>query len=134
GVGITNKDVTEKLRGSKGTKVNVGIERRGTKDPLDFEITRDEIPIYSLDASYMVNDKIGDIKLNRFSKTTMDEFATAMKQLKGNGMEDLILDLQGNGGGLLVTAIDLADEFLKANELIVYTEGRTYPRRDRSAT
>ncbi|NEN24691.1 S41 family peptidase [Cryomorpha ignava] len=134
GVGITNKDVTDKLRGSKGTIVNVGISRRGTKDPLDFEIIRDEIPIYSLDASYMVNDKIGYIKLNRFSKTTMDEFTTAMKQLKANGMEDLILDLQGNGGGLLETAIDLADEFLKVNELIVYTEGRSYPRRDRSAT
>lgn len=134
GVGITNKDVTDKLRGSKGTTVNVGIARRGTKEPLDFEIIRDEIPIYSLDASYMVDDKIGYIKLNRFSKTTMDEFTTAMKQLKASGMEDLILDLQGNGGGLLQTAIDLADEFLKANELIVYTEGKSYPRRDRSAT
>lgn len=134
GVGITNKDVTEKLRGSKGTKVNVGIERRGNKDPLDFEITRDEIPIYSLDASYMVDDKIGYIKLNRFAKTTMNEFTTAMKQLKANGMKDLILDLQGNGGGLLETAIELADQFLEANELIVYTEGRTYPRRDRNAT
>jgi len=134
GVGITNKDVTDKLRGSKGTIVNVGIARRGTKGPLNFEITRDEIPIYSLDASYMVNDKIGYIKLNRFSRTTMDEFATAMKSLKSDGMEDLILDLQGNGGGLLETAIDLADEFLKANELIVYTEGRSYPRRDRTST
>ncbi len=134
GVGITNKDVTDKLRGAKGTIVNVGIARRGNKEALDFDITRDEIPIYSLDASYMVNDKIGYIKLNRFAKTTMTEFTAALKKLKSEGMEDLILDLQGNGGGLLETAIDLADEFLRANELIVYTEGRSYPRRDRSAT
>lgn len=134
GTGITNKDVTDKLRGKKGTKVNVGIVRRGVKKPLEFEITRDEIPIYSLDASYMVNDKVGYIKLNRFSRTTMDEFHTALKKLKNQGMEDLILDLQGNGGGLLQTAVDLADEFLKAGELIVYTQGLHYPRQDRKAT
>jgi|SRR5690554_5597634 len=134
GVGITNKDVSDKLRGAKGTVVNVSIKRSGVVDPIDFAITRDEIPIYSLDASYMVNDKIGYIKLNRFSKTTMDEFSTALKKLKSKGADDLILDLQGNGGGLLETAISLADEFLDANELIVYTEGRSYPRRDRNAT
>ncbi len=134
GVGITNKDVTDKLRGDKGTKVNVGIARHGVKEPLDFEITRDEIPIYSLDASYMVNDKIGYIKLNRFSKTTMDEFHTAINKLKANGMQDLILDLQGNGGGLLQTAVDLADQFLKDKELIVYTQGVHFPRSERDAT
>lgn len=134
GIGITNKDVADKLRGSKGTIVNVSIQRRGIKEPIDFAITRDEIPIYSLDAAYMVDDKIGYIKLNRFSKTTMDEFSTALKKLKSKGVEDLILDLQGNGGGLLETAILLADEFLNANELIVYTEGRAYPRRNRNST
>lgn len=134
GVGITNKDVIDKLRGDKGSKVNVGIARRGVKDILDFEITRDEIPIYSLDAAYMVNDKIGYIKLNRFSRTTMDEFNAAMTKLKAAGMQSLILDLQGNGGGLLQTAVDLADQFLKEGELIVYTKGLHYPRRDRNAT
>jgi carboxyl-terminal processing protease len=134
GTGITNQDVTTKLRGDKGTKVNVGIMRRGVDGALDFEIIRDEIPIYSLDAAYMATDKVGYIKLNRFSRTTMDEFSEALSRLKSEGMEDLILDLQGNGGGLLQTSIDLADEFLKTNELIVYTEGRSYPRREARAT
>jgi len=134
GTGITNQDVAAKLRGDKGTKVNVGIKRRGTKGALDFEITRDEIPIYSLDAAYMATDKVGYIKLNRFSKTTMTEFSEALSELKSQGMQDLILDLQGNGGGLLQTSIELADEFLKGNELIVYTEGRSYPRREAKAT
>ena len=134
GVGITNQDVTTKLRGDKGTKVNVGIRRRGSKGALDFEIIRDKIPIFSLDAAYMATDKIGYIKLNRFSKTTMTEFTTALNDLKEKGMEDLILDLQGNGGGLLQTSIQLADEFLKNDELIVYTEGRSYPRRDAKAS
>lgn len=134
GTGITNQDVTTKLRGDKGTKVNVGIMRRGVDGALDFEIIRDEIPIYSLDAAYMATDKVGYIKLNRFSRTTMEEFSKALTELKAEGMEDLILDLQGNGGGLLQTSIDLADQFLKTNELIVYTEGRSYPRREAKAT
>lgn len=134
GVGIQNSDVTEKLRGAKDTQVNVGIRRLGVKNVLEFDIVRDKIPINSLDAAYMATDKIGYIKLNRFSKTTMDEFSEALANLKSEGMEDLILDLQGNGGGLLETSINLADEFLKSKELVVYTEGRSYPRRDASAT
>lgn len=130
GVGITNNDVASKLRGDKDTKVSVAIKRRGATNPLDFEITRDKIPIYSLDAAYMATDKVGYIKLNRFSKTTMKEFHEALEVLKKKGMEDLILDLQGNGGGLLETSIQLSDQFLKKNELIVYTEGRNYPRRE----
>lgn len=133
GVGITNNDVAEKLRGDKGTKVSVAIRRRGAKEPLDFEITRDKIPIFSLDAAYMASDKVGYIKLNRFAKTTMREFHEALEKLKKEGMEDLILDLQGNGGGLLETSIKLADQFLKNKELIVYTEGRNYPRREAKA-
>ncbi len=134
GNGVTNNDVTTKLRGDKGTKVTVGIRRRGVKKALVFEITRDKIPIYSLDAAYMATDKIGYIKLNRFAKTTMGEFYKAMADLKAKGMEDLVLDLQGNGGGMLETSIQLADQFLKAEELIVYTEGRAYPRREAVAT
>lgn len=134
GTGITNSGVADRLRGDKGTEVTVGIRRKGSRKPLEFEITRDEIPIYSLDAAYMATDKIGYIKLNRFAKTTMTEFYTAMGELKEKGMEDLILDLQGNGGGMLETSIQLADQFLSAGELIVYTEGRAYPRRDANAT
>ncbi len=134
GVGITNEDVTGTLRGPKDTKVDVGIRRTGEKRVLEFAIIRDKIPIYSLDASYMINDKIGYIKLNRFAKTTMDEFHQAMAQLKKEGMEDLILDLQGNGGGLLDTSKELADQFLTENHTIVYTEGRNYPRRNYKST
>ena len=134
GVGIKNSDVTEKLRGAKDTKVNIGIRRSAEENAIEFEITRDKIPIHSLDAAYMATDKIGYIKLNRFAKTTMTEFKEALAKLEKQGMEDLILDLQGNGGGLLETSIELADEFLQANQLIVYTEGRSYMRRDAVAT
>jgi carboxyl-terminal processing protease len=134
GVGITNNDVTSSLRGAKGTEVSVGIRRRGSNKNLNFDIVRDKIPLYSLDASYMATDKVGYIKLNRFSKTTMDEFHEAIKELKAQGMEDLILDLQSNGGGLLETSRQLADEFLSAGQLIVYTEGRSYPRREMIAS
>ncbi len=134
GVGIKNSDVTEKLRGQKDTRVNVGIRRSGIDEAMEFEIIRDKIPIHSLDAAYMATDKIGYIKLNRFSKTTMTEFKSALSSLRKEGMEDLILDLQGNGGGLLETSIELADEFLLTDELVVYTEGRSYPRRDAKAT
>lgn len=130
GVGINNNDVALRLRGAKDTKVNVAILRRGAKGPLDFEIVRDKIPIYSLDAAYMATDEVGYIKLNRFSKTTMEEFHGAVAKLKAKGMKDLILDLQGNGGGLLETSIQLSDQFLGHNDLIVYTEGKSYPRRE----
>jgi carboxyl-terminal processing protease len=134
GVGITNSDVTSSLRGDKGSEVTVGIRRSGVQNVLVFDIVRDEIPLYSLDASYMATDKIGYIKINRFSKTTMDEFYAAIRSLKEQGMEDLILDLQGNGGGLLETSRRLADEFLPDSKLIVYTEGRSYPKREMKAT
>ncbi len=134
GTGITNQDVTTKLRGDKGTVVSIGIKRKGVEGALDFDITRDEIPIFSLDAHYMIDDKVGYIKLNRFAKTTMAEFSVAIADLKQKGMTDLVLDLQGNGGGLLETSIDLADEFLENEKLVVYTEGRSYPRREAKAT
>lgn len=134
GVGISNQDVIDRLRGEKGTLVQVEIKRNGMKDLLRFNITRDDIPIYSVDAVYMAAPKIGYIKVNRFARTTMEEFHKAMAELKAQGMEDLILDLQGNGGGLLEAAIEMADEFLQSQKLIVYTEGRAYPRRDAYAT
>lgn len=134
GVGFTNKDVADNLRGKKGTKVKVGIKRGSRKELLDFIITRDKIPIYSVDAGYMADPGIGYIKLSRFAATSMDEISTAMDSLKEQGMEHLILDLRGNTGGYLQTAIELADQFLKDKKLIVYTEGRSYPRDDKTAT
>ena len=123
GIGIKNKDVTDKLRGDKGTIVTVNIKRKGEKELLNFEIIRDKIPIFSLDAAYMVTGEIGYIKLNRFAATTMKEFNEALAKLKEQGIKHLILDLRGNSGGYLNTAIELADEFLEDNKLLLYTEG-----------
>lgn len=134
GVGFKNADVMKRLRGKKGTKVEVGIARSGEKTPLDFTITRDKIPIYSVEASYMATPTIGYIKVSRFSATTMKEFREKLDMLRKSGMQDLILDLQGNGGGYLRTAIEMADEFLSDKKLIVYTDGRATPREDTYAT
>ncbi|MCB9170674.1 MAG: S41 family peptidase [Flavobacteriales bacterium] len=134
GIGIRNSDVMDKLRGPKGTKVVVGIQRRGVKDLLDFTITRDKIPIYSIEASYMATPTVGYVKLSRFSATTGKELREALDKLHAEGMQDLILDLQGNGGGYLRSAIEVADEFLSDKRLIVYTEGRTTPRDNTYAT
>ena len=130
GVKMTTDDITRRLKGPKGTKVDVKVVRRGVDEPLSFTIERDKIPVYSLDASYMITPKIGYIKINRFGATTYEEFMEALASLKGQGLQDLILDLQGNGGGYLNAAIDIANEFLGAGELIVYTEGRRNPRRE----
>lgn len=131
GVGIRNKGVMERLKGPKGTHVDVGIRRGKAKDLIHFDIERDKIPIFSVDASYMVDDRIGYIKVNRFSKETMKELHDALSKLQDDGMKDLVLDLQGNGGGMLNTAIAMGDEFLSDDRLIVYTDGRSFPREDR---
>lgn len=131
GIGIRNKGVMDRLKGPKGTHVDVGIRRGKAKELIHFDIERDKIPIYSVDASYMVDDRIGYIKVNRFSKETMGELHDALDKLKGDGMKDLVLDLQGNGGGMLNTAIAMGDEFLADDRLIVYTDGRSFPREDR---
>ena len=130
GVKMSTEDVMRRLKGPKGTLVNVKVLRRGVPELLSFTIRRDKIPVYSLDASYMIAPKIGYIKINRFAATTHEEFMDALATLKGQGMQDLILDLQGNGGGYLNAAIDIANEFLGEKELIVYTEGRRSARRD----
>ncbi len=129
GTGITNRDVQRLLKGAKGTKVNISVKRRNKKELLEFGITRDKIPVFSLDASYMVNDRIGYLKLARFSHTTIDEFERAVKALKSEGMEDLIVDLSGNGGGWLPVAVDLADHLLSGDKEIVSTEGSRVPNR-----
>ena len=130
GVKMSTEDIMKRLRGPKGSKVNLTIVRRGVQDPLLFTVKRDKIPILSLDASYMIQPKTGYIRINRFGATTAEEFKKAMTSLQKQGMKDLILDLQGNGGGYLNAAIDLANEFLEQKELIVYTEGRTAKRSD----
>jgi carboxyl-terminal processing protease len=129
GTGITTKDVQRLLKGPKGTLVDVSVVRRGVAGLLEFTITRDKIPVYSLDASYMVNDRIGYVKLARFSHTSVQEFESAVKSLKKEGMSDMILDLSGNGGGWLPVAVDLADHFLSGNKEIVRTEGNSVPER-----
>lgn len=132
-IGITNRRVAELLKGPKGTRVNVGIHRKGEKELIHFEITRDKIPIYSVDAHFMMDEKVGYVKVNRFSHTTIAELREAMGALKKQGMKDLILDLQGNGGGLLRAAVEMADEFLSEDKLIVYMEGEHLSRDDRMA-
>jgi len=130
GIGLQNSDVQEKLRGKKGTKVNVGIKRRSVKDVLNFTITRDKIPIFSLDASYMATPEIGYIKVNRFAKNTITEFREGLTRLQAQSMKHLIIDLRGNGGGYLKTAIQLTDEVLDDKKLIVYTEGNKNPKQE----
>ncbi|WP_319228591.1 S41 family peptidase [Draconibacterium orientale] len=134
GIGLKNSDVFDLLRGEKGSKVDLSIARKGETNPLEFTIERDKIPIYSLDASYMLDETTGYIKLNKFSATTTDEFLSAMSDLKQEGIQNLVLDLRNNGGGYLKSAIELADQFLTDDQLIVYTDGTNDPKRDYKAT
>lgn len=130
GIGLQNSDVQDKLRGKKGTKVNVSILRKSSSKLLDFTITRDEIPIFSVDASFMATPDIGYIKINRFAQNTDKEFSDALESLKKQKMKHLIVDLSGNGGGYLKTAIQLADELLDDKKLIVFTEGNKNPKQE----
>jgi carboxyl-terminal processing protease len=114
--------------GDLGTKVKIEVKRKNSSKNLEFNITRDKIPVFSVDAHYMIDKEIGYIKLNSFSRTTVEEVQNALMELKAKGMKSLIFDLQGNGGGLLDAAHKLADEFLSGDKLIVYSEGRAQPR------
>lgn len=134
GIKMTNKDIMKRLKGPKGTLVRVGVKRRGEPELLEFRIVRDKIPLYSLDAAFMVGKTIGYIRLSRFSATTMQEYHEAFQELKAQGMEQLILDLQSNGGGYMNTAVELADEFLPKGRSVVYTEGLKSPRYQADAT
>ncbi len=134
-IGIKSQDVFGLLRGPKGTTVNLKIIRKGEKAPLEFTIVRDKIPINSLDAAFLINKETAFIKLNRFSATSIDEYVKAMKDLEKTGkIKSMILDLRGNGGGYLGAAYELANQFLEANKLIVYTEGSHSPRKDYRST
>ena len=127
---ITNQFVLDHLRGKRGTKVTVSIYRKGKKDLIDFTIVRDKIPINSVDAAYMIKPGIGYINLNKFAQNSMEEFISAVKELKAAGMTSLILDLRNNSGGYMGTSIELSDEFLQPGKLIVYTEGVHSQRED----
>ncbi len=124
GDSVTNSLVMKRFRGDKGTKVGFDIKRRGHKDLLHFDIVRDVIPITSIDTYFMIDKNTGYIRLDRFSRTTMSEFHKAVKELKSQGMAQLVFDLRGNGGGFLDVAAALADEFLPAGKNIVYTKAR----------
>jgi carboxyl-terminal processing protease len=134
GIGLKNSDVFDMLRGKKGTEVEIKVLRKNLSEMLDFTIVRDKIPIHSLDASYMLDGVTGYIKLNKFSATTTDEFVEAMKSLRQQNIKNLVLDLRGNGGGYLKTAIEISDQLLKDNQLIVYTDGTNEPKREYNAT
>ena len=133
GVKMPREDIMRRLRGPKGTKVRLGIVRRGVSEMLSFTVVRDKIPVKSVDAVYMIRPAIGYIRIGNFGATTYKEFMEALSKLYDKGMVDLILDLQDNGGGYLQAAVMVANEFLERKDLIVYTEGRTQPRMDYDA-
>lgn len=134
GVGATNQTIMNLLRGAKNSKVNVGILRKDYSDELDFEITRGDIPIYSVDVSYMIDPESGYIKVSRFVNTTYEEFINGINKLQAEGAKKVIIDLRGNPGGSLVAVIQMVDEFLKKGEPILYTEGVNQPRKTYNAS
>ncbi|MBR5634979.1 MAG: S41 family peptidase [Prevotella sp.] len=132
GVKMSKEEIMKRLRGKKGTKVRLGVVRRGISEMLNFTVTRAKIPLHTLDAYYLIRPKTGYIRIGSFGATTYDEFMTAIDTLqrRSNGLENLILDLQDNGGGYLQAAAQIANEFLQNDDLIVYTEGRSVPRQE----
>ena len=134
GINISDSDVIKMLRGKKGSKVIVSIQRNGETELLDFEIIRDKIPIYSVDAYYMIDEATGYIKISRFSRETYNEFKLALIDLKEKGAENLVLDLMNNSGGYLGVAVQIIDELLADNNLIVYTEGKNQSKKEYFAT
>ncbi|MFP4604736.1 MAG: S41 family peptidase [Bacteroidales bacterium] len=134
GVDMPSSKVVGMLKGERGTEVNVSVKRNNHDSLLDFTITRDEIPLYSVDISYMIDDSTGYIKVNRFAKTTHEEFVKGLKKLKEQSAKKVIVDLRNNNGGYMTAATNIADQFLKDGELIVYTEGRATPKEETHAT
>ena len=130
---MSREDIMKRLRGPKGTKVRLGVVRNGIKDRLTFNVTRDKIPVKTVDAVYMIRPEVGYIRIGSFGSTTHDEFMEGMKKLARQGMKKLVLDLQKNGGGYLQAAVQVADEFLHRDDMIVYTDGRQAPRMEYKA-
>lgn len=133
GVKMAREEIMKRLRGPKGTKVKLGILRSGIKGLIYFTVTRDKIPVKSIDAVYMIRPGVGYIRIDNFGATTYDEFMEGVEKLKAQGMKDLVIDLQDNGGGYLQTAVKIINEMLQKNDLIVYTEGRAAPRQEHRA-
>lgn len=133
GVKMSRNDIMKRLRGPKGTKVVVQVKRRNTPGLITFRITRDKIPLYSVDASFMLDDKTGYVQISRFGAKTHDEMVEAIGKLQKQGMKQLIIDLSGNGGGYLNAAIDMSNEFLDGGKMLVYTQGNNVPRNDAKA-
>ena len=127
---VTNQESMRRLKGEKGSKVKIGVYRPGEKGILHFTIVRGDIPVQSIDAAYMINDKFGYVKINKFGETTYPELLVALAKLNQKNCEGLIIDLRGNTGGYMAAAIQMVNEFLPNNRLIVYTEGRKSPRQD----
>ena len=134
GVNMDSDDIVSMLKGEKGTPVKLKVKRWGEPDLIDFEIIRDDIPIYSVDVHYMIDDNIGYVKISSFAQTTYKEFMTAIEDLKAQGMSKIIIDLRMNGGGIMDAAVKIADQFLEDGRLIVYTEGRSRPRKNDYST
>ena len=128
GVKMSQEAIMKRLRGPKGTKVDLGINRRGVDELLHFIVVRDKIPVNTVDAAYMIRPGTGYIKISSFGATTVDEFEEKLSDLRSKGATSLILDLQGNGGGLLMSAVGIANEFLGRDQMVVYTEGKRSPR------
>lgn len=133
GVKMKNSDIQKRLRGKKGTNVTIKVKRPGVKDLITFRITRDNIPLHSIDAQYMLDERTGYLRISRFGAKTHEEMMDALKELKKQGMTQLIMDLNDNGGGYLNAAIDMCNEFLDRGQLMVYTEGENSPRNEANA-
>lgn len=127
---VTNEEAMKRLKGEKGSKVKLGVYRPGEKELLHFTVVRGNIPVKSIDAAYMINEKVGYVKVNKFGETTYPELLIALAKLNQKNCEGLIIDLRGNTGGYMAAAIQMVNEFLPNNRLIVYTQGRKSPRED----
>lgn len=127
---VTNEEAKKRLKGEKGSKVKLGVYRPGEKELLHFTVVRGNIPVKSIDAAYMINEKVGYVKVNKFGETTYPELLIALAKLSQKNCEGLIIDLRGNTGGYMAAAIQMVNEFLPNNRLIVYTQGRKSPRQD----
>ena len=134
GVKMSKEEIMKRLRGPKGTKVDLGVIRRGVNGVQKFTVTRDKIPVYTIDAFYMIDPTTGYIRISNFGSTTDKEFRNAVDFLMARGMKDIVIDLQSNGGGLLQAAVEMTDPFFSHNEMIVYTEGRTGGRQEYHAS